>query len=385
MDERILEQVEDSLRRCNSDPRIPRPVLRAVPEVLAEGPARSSSGTDFVRQKRVLQASLQLLLVVSAGRRQAPAPRTWTRWRTRHGASQMAIGAEFLYDLWLDSLLATGREVDPGWSARGGGGVGERHDRSGSRTCSRYRPPGRCEQGRRPADLLPLESAPRRHLAAGAGPVAWRKGVSMHSALLVSILTAALAPAVGLDRDVAVARARKALAERKLLEPERPEMVSAVEQTWPDASLGCPRKDAPYAQVTTPGWRVVLGSEAARYEECTWDPPASSSASGRRPRPLRLAGRSKPPGGSATSLRPGCADAGPAGEGPRRLLEGQPARCRLGCALPGAAQTSSRGSGPARTRGRDRRDGPRCRSRRRLSPHRTRSPPTRPRHPCRGS
>jgi hemoglobin-like flavoprotein len=28
----------------------------------------------------------------------------------------MAIGAE-LYDLWLDSLLATVREVDPAWNA----------------------------------------------------------------------------------------------------------------------------------------------------------------------------------------------------------------------------------------------------------------------------
>jgi hemoglobin-like flavoprotein len=34
----------------------------------------------------------------------------------RHSASQMAIGAE-LYDLWLDSLLATVKEVDPSWSA----------------------------------------------------------------------------------------------------------------------------------------------------------------------------------------------------------------------------------------------------------------------------
>jgi hemoglobin-like flavoprotein len=33
----------------------------------------------------------------------------------RHSASQLAIGAE-LYDLWLDSLLATVREVDAAWT-----------------------------------------------------------------------------------------------------------------------------------------------------------------------------------------------------------------------------------------------------------------------------
>ena len=88
----------------------------------------------------------------------------------------------------------------------------------------------------------------------------------MNSAVFVGVLAAALAPAVGLDREGAVARARKALAERKQLEPARLEMVSAVEQTWPDASLGCPRKDALYAQVISRGWRVVLGSGAARYD-----------------------------------------------------------------------------------------------------------------------
>lgn len=89
---------------------------------------------------------------------------------------------------------------------------------------------------------------------------------SILSALLASVLAAALASAAGLDRDVAVARARKALAERKQLEPALVETVSAVEQTWPDASLGCPRKDTMYAQVISRGWRVVLRVEAARYD-----------------------------------------------------------------------------------------------------------------------
>jgi len=88
----------------------------------------------------------------------------------------------------------------------------------------------------------------------------------VRSAVIVAALAAALVPAVGLDREGAVARARKMLLEKEQLEPARLEMVSAVEQTWPDASLGCPRKDALYAQVVSRGWRVVLRSGATRYD-----------------------------------------------------------------------------------------------------------------------
>ena len=88
----------------------------------------------------------------------------------------------------------------------------------------------------------------------------------MNSAWLVVALAAGLAPAAGPDREEAVARARKALAESRQLEPARLEMVSAVEQAWPDASLGCPRKDSVYAQVISRGWRVVLRSGATLYD-----------------------------------------------------------------------------------------------------------------------
>jgi hemoglobin-like flavoprotein len=113
VDETILEQVEDSLRRCNADPgfldRFYERFLGSSPKV-----REKFAGTDFVRQKRMLQASLQLLLVAAQddGKRATP---YLDEVAARHGASQMAIGAE-LYDLWLDSLLATVREADPGWS-----------------------------------------------------------------------------------------------------------------------------------------------------------------------------------------------------------------------------------------------------------------------------
>ncbi len=38
-------------------------------------------------------------------------------------------------------------------------------------------------------------------------------------------------------------------------------LVSAEQVTWPDMSLGCPQPDMSYAQVLTPGWRVVFEDE----------------------------------------------------------------------------------------------------------------------------
>ena len=114
MEHAILEQFEDSLRRCNADPefldRFYERFLRSSPQVREKFRA-----TDLLRQKRMLQASLQLLLVAAQDDGKRPTPHL-DDVAARHSASQMAIGAE-LYDLWLDSLLATVREVDPAWSA----------------------------------------------------------------------------------------------------------------------------------------------------------------------------------------------------------------------------------------------------------------------------
>ena len=112
MDERLLEQFEDSLHRCNADPGF---LDRFYERFLASSPKVREKfvGTDFIRQKRMLQASLQLLLVAAQDDGKRPTPYL-DEVAARHSASQMAIGAE-LYDLWLDSLLATVREVDPSW------------------------------------------------------------------------------------------------------------------------------------------------------------------------------------------------------------------------------------------------------------------------------
>lgn len=68
------------------------------------------AGTDFVRQKRAVLASLHMILLTAHD--QENPDRYLREVAERHSSSQLAIGAE-LYDLWLDSLLATVREVDP--------------------------------------------------------------------------------------------------------------------------------------------------------------------------------------------------------------------------------------------------------------------------------
>jgi len=68
------------------------------------------ASTDFVRQKRAVLASLQLILL--AARNPEDADRHLRDVAERHSSAQLDVGAE-LYDLWLDSLLATVREVDP--------------------------------------------------------------------------------------------------------------------------------------------------------------------------------------------------------------------------------------------------------------------------------
>ena len=43
------------------------------------------------------------------------------------------------------------------------------------------------------------------------------------------------------------------------------EVVSQEEVTWPDASMGCAKKGMMYAQVLTPGLRIVLSAGGKRY------------------------------------------------------------------------------------------------------------------------
>jgi hypothetical protein len=56
------------------------------------------------------------------------------------------------------------------------------------------------------------------------------------------------------------------LAQRLDLSPGKIRLVSVEAVDWSDTSLGCPQPGMMYAQVITPGYRIVLEAEGERYE-----------------------------------------------------------------------------------------------------------------------
>ncbi|HSK10433.1 MAG TPA: hypothetical protein VK911_12715 [Vicinamibacterales bacterium] len=67
-------------------------------------------------------------------------------------------------------------------------------------------------------------------------------------------------------REDAIERARKHLGKKLGLEPGQITLESAAAVTWSDASLGCPEKDRMYAQVLTPGHKVILTAAGKTHE-----------------------------------------------------------------------------------------------------------------------
>ena len=108
----VLAAFEASLKRCEARPDFfdvfYGNFLGSSPEV-----AEKFTGTNFARQKELLQTSLHHLLLVARDPKQGP-DAYLEDVAVRHGAGQLAIGAH-LYDLWLDSLLETVRACDPEW------------------------------------------------------------------------------------------------------------------------------------------------------------------------------------------------------------------------------------------------------------------------------
>lgn len=49
------------------------------------------------------------------------------------------------------------------------------------------------------------------------------------------------------------------------LSPDAITVESVEEVNWPDASLGCPQPGMFYAQVVTPGYRVIVVAGGQRY------------------------------------------------------------------------------------------------------------------------
>jgi hypothetical protein len=64
----------------------------------------------------------------------------------------------------------------------------------------------------------------------------------------------------------AVRLAQEDLAQRLGLAAKAIQLVSVEAVEWSDTSLGCPQPGMVYAQVITPGFRVVLEAKRKRYE-----------------------------------------------------------------------------------------------------------------------
>jgi hemoglobin-like flavoprotein len=112
LDEAILKTFDDSLRRCNATADF---FDRFYDRFLASSPkVRGKFAlTDFVRQKRALRASFHYMLLAAQDEEKGP-DRYLKDLAEMHSRRQYDIGSE-LYDLWLDALLATVRECDPGF------------------------------------------------------------------------------------------------------------------------------------------------------------------------------------------------------------------------------------------------------------------------------
>jgi hemoglobin-like flavoprotein len=110
MDERVIRTFDESLRRCDTNPRFLdlfyQKFLSSSPKV-----KEKFAQTDFERQKRLLRASFYLILLASEDQETGP-ERYLDHLSALHSASDLDIGSE-LYDLWLDSLLEAVQESDP--------------------------------------------------------------------------------------------------------------------------------------------------------------------------------------------------------------------------------------------------------------------------------
>jgi hypothetical protein len=68
------------------------------------------------------------------------------------------------------------------------------------------------------------------------------------------------------EADALVEKAKLDLAGRISIPAAGISLVESVAVTWPDTSLGCPAADMMYAQILTPGYRIVLSAGDKHYE-----------------------------------------------------------------------------------------------------------------------
>ncbi len=73
------------------------------------------------------------------------------------------------------------------------------------------------------------------------------------------------AVAVAPEANAIVAKCTADLAQRLKLKAQDIQVIETQATNWPDAALGMPENDHMYAQVVTPGWKVILEARGSRY------------------------------------------------------------------------------------------------------------------------
>jgi hypothetical protein len=109
--------------------------------------------------------------------------------------------------------------------------------------------------------IAPAETAAARQagrVTPAPTPTGWEETVTIDP-------TVAEGQDPGLDR--LVAQAKEDFGRRLTIPVDQIELLEVQEVVWPDASLGCPQPGMMYAQVITPGYRVVLqaGGQTKEY------------------------------------------------------------------------------------------------------------------------
>ena len=73
-------------------------------------------------------------------------------------------------------------------------------------------------------------------------------------------------PSVPSEAEKAVEQAKIDLAQRKGIAKEKIVLIRVDDVDWPDTSLGCPEPGKVYAQVITPGYKILLSDGQEEYE-----------------------------------------------------------------------------------------------------------------------
>lgn len=109
-----IEIFNDSLERCNMHPDF---LVRFYEIFIASSPevAEKFKNTNFSKQRRVLKASLYLLIFAAEEKPEGLAH--VERMAEIHGPNQMNIPSH-MYDLWMESLLQAVKEFDVAYGPR---------------------------------------------------------------------------------------------------------------------------------------------------------------------------------------------------------------------------------------------------------------------------